>query len=606
MKYRNVLIFAVATLLVWSFWRSGTWLQLCAGLAMFLFGMQLLEEGLRQLAGGRLEQWLARSTGTPRRGLLFGIGATAILQSTTLVSLLTIAFVSAGLIELAGGIAILFGAKLGTITSIWLLALAGQDFSLSPLALPLLVFGVLAGFSGARGKAVGRVLLGVGFIFLGIDQIKDGFSASGNDFGLDGVDVSGIAGVLLFAGAGLLATLVLQSSHATLILTLAAMAGGHLLLGQAMAVMIGTNVGAGISTAVVGVLGASRGGQRLALARVIFNTGTSLVALTLLLPLTWLVKTLGGWLGLADNALLQLALFMSLFNILGVSLFWPWQGLLARSLMRFLPERKESSENGLVAGGKPAVAARIRARHLSDSALESAEAATAAIALELRHLGQRCMEVICRNLDLPVERLKDPRVDPARLQPVTEGPPADAEALYQHYVKGVYADLLSFMGRMEVHLDEAHQEYWQQAQVAAWQLVNAVKGTKHLQKNFTFYLRGQRSVVQEAYLELWRQLFKRLHSLYTFGVESADLHGREEGLTLLQQQAAQFDSHFRQRLFLQVRDAQLDGFQAGSLMNDLGYVDGIFRDLGAAIELATAPESLRHLRRVGEEAREPV
>ncbi len=582
MKYRNLLIFSVATLLVWSFWRSGTWLQLCAGLAMFLFGMQLLEEGLRQLAGGRLEQWLARSTGTPRRGLLFGIGATAILQSTTLVSLLTIAFVSAGLIELAGGIAILFGAKLGTITSIWLLALAGQDFSLSPLALPLLVFGVLAGFSGARGKAVGRVLLGIGFIFLGIDQIKDGFSASGNDFGLDGVDVSGIAGVLLFAGAGLLATLVLQSSHATLILTLAAMAGGHLLLGQAMAVMIGTNVGAGISTAVVGVLGASRGGQRLALARVIFNTGTSLVALTLLLPLTWLVKTLGGWLGLADNALLQLALFMTVFNILGVTLFWPWQGVLARSLMRFLPERNDPSESGPIAGKKSADSARIRARYLSASALESAEAATAAIALELRHLGQRCMEVICRNLDLPVERLKDPRVDPARLQPVTEGPPADAEALYQHYVKGVYADLLSFMGRMEVHLDEA------------------------LQKNFTFYLRGQRSVVQEAYLELWRQLFKRLHSLYTFGVESADLHGREESLTLLQQQAAQFDSHFRQRLFLQVRDAQLDGFQAGSLMNDLGYVDGIFRDLGAAIELATAPESLRHLRRVGEEAREPV
>lgn len=601
MKYRNFVTLAVATALIWSFWRSSTWLHLCAGLALFLFGMQMLEEGLRKLAGGQLEQWLARSTGTPRRGLLFGIGATALLQSSTLVSLLTIAFVSAGLIELVGGIAILFGAKLGTITSIWLLALAGQDFSLSPLALPLLVFGVLAGFAGARGKAAGRVLLGVAFIFLGIDQIKDGFSGSGTELGLDSVDVTGVASVLLFAGVGLVATLMLQSSHATLILTLAAMAGGHLLLGQAMAVMIGTNVGAGISTAVVGFLGASRGGQRLALARVIFNTGTSLVALALLVPLTWLVGTLGAWLGLADNALLQLALFLTLFNILGVTLFWPWQSLLARSLVRLLPEREDPSEQEPAAGKEFAAPARIRARHLSDSALESVDAATAAIALELRHLGQRCMEVIGRNLDLPVEQLKDPDVDLTRLQPARKGPPADAEALYQHYVKGVYADLLSFIGRMELPMDEAHQEYWQQAQVAAWQLVNAVKGAKHLQKNFTFYLRGQTSRVQDAYLELWRQLFVRLHGLYALGIAIEDVHDRDARLQRLEQQAAQFDVRFRQQVFEQVRDARLDGFQAGSLMNDLGYVDGISRDLGAAIELAGEPEFLRKLRRIADE-----
>src|SRR5690554_2897734 len=136
-------LLAVALLLIWSFWRSASWLELCAGLAMFLFGMQMLEEGLRKLAGSKLEQWLARSTGTPVRGLLFGIGGTALLQSSTLVSLLTIAFVSTGLIQLAGGIAIIFGANLGATSGIWLLALAGQNFSLSPLALPLLVFGVL-------------------------------------------------------------------------------------------------------------------------------------------------------------------------------------------------------------------------------------------------------------------------------------------------------------------------------------------------------------------------------------------------------------------------------------------------------------------------------
>ncbi len=156
-----------ALALFWSFWASHGWLELCAGLALFLFGMQCLEEGLRQLAGSRLEQLLGRATATPFKGLMFGISGTMLLQSSTLVSLLTIAFISTGLIQLAGGIAILFGANLGSTSGIWLLALLGHNLSLSPLALPLLVVGVLAGFTGERGKGIGRVLLGIASSFSG-------------------------------------------------------------------------------------------------------------------------------------------------------------------------------------------------------------------------------------------------------------------------------------------------------------------------------------------------------------------------------------------------------------------------------------------------------
>ncbi len=185
MNLRILLALAAAALLAWSFWHNGAWLQLCAGLAVFLFGMQILEEGLKQLAGGSLERLLARGTSTPLRGLLFGVAGTAALQSSTLVSLLAIAFISSGLIQLAGGIAIIFGANLGATSGIWLLALAGQNLSLSPLALPMLVFGVLAGIAGERCKAAGRVVLGVALVFLGIDQIKAGFDGFGGGFDLD-------------------------------------------------------------------------------------------------------------------------------------------------------------------------------------------------------------------------------------------------------------------------------------------------------------------------------------------------------------------------------------------------------------------------------------
>src|SRR5690606_38127392 len=211
-----LLALALALLLGWSFWRSAGWLELCAGLALFLFGMQCLEEGLRQLAGGGLERLLARSTGTPGRGLLFGMAGTALLQSTTLVSLLTIAFISSGLIQLAGGLAIILGANLGATSGIWLLALAGQGFSLSPLALPTLVFGGLGGVAGPTGRAAGRVVLGIAFVFLGIDQVKAGFDAVGGGFDPSVLPSGGASGVLLLVLAGVGATVVLQSSHATL------------------------------------------------------------------------------------------------------------------------------------------------------------------------------------------------------------------------------------------------------------------------------------------------------------------------------------------------------------------------------------------------------
>src|SRR5690606_11567483 len=196
----------LSALLAVSFWLSPGWLELCAGLALFLFGMQCLEESLRQLAGGKLEQWLARSTATRFRSMLFGVGGTMVLQSSTLVSLLTIAFISTGLIQLAAGIAILLGANLGATSGIWLLALAGQGLSLSPLALPLLVFGLLASFRGPSSRAAGRIVLGIAFIFLGIDQIKEGFGSFSEGVDLSQYRLDGLLGQLSMLLVGLLLT----------------------------------------------------------------------------------------------------------------------------------------------------------------------------------------------------------------------------------------------------------------------------------------------------------------------------------------------------------------------------------------------------------------
>lgn len=603
MKYlRAVMLLLVVAGLIASFWFSQGWLQLCAGLAIFLFGMQCLEEGLRQLAGSKLEQILGRSTSTPFKSLLFGVGGTLLLQSSTLVSLLTIAFISTGLIQLAGGIAILFGANLGATSGIWLLAMAGQNLSLSPLALPLLVFGVLAGFFGAKSKAAGRIVLGIAFIFLGIDQIKEGFASFGDGLDMTAYHESGLRGALLFTAIGMAVTVVLQSSHATLMLTLAVLASGQLELGQSLAIAIGSNVGSSVTTAFVGSLGGNRSGQRLALAHALFNITTGVIAFILLGPLTWLVQALAEPLGLGGNSLIQLAMFHTLFNAMGVALFWPLQARLAQWLIRWLPERVEPSV--LITELVPEQMAEpelTRARYLNERALDSVDAASGAVVQELGHLGRLSLEVICHALYLPVDQLARVRGDEHVLQARPAHGGFEADHLYRVHIKGVYGDLLSFMGRMELPMDEAHQQFWVSCQLAALQLVDAVKDAKHLQKNLGHYLDAPPSVVRDAYVELRRHLLATLHEVRELARTDLPEEAWQSRLRWLDEQAANFDATFRQRLFAQVREGRLDGLQTSSLMNDLGYASRIFQSLRNVLMLGSEQALFRELRKFGEE-----
>lgn len=591
-----------------SFWYSPGWLQLCAGLALFLFGMQCLEEGLKQLAGGRLEQLLERSTATPFKGFLFGVGGTMVLQSTTLMSLLTIAFISTGLIQLAGGISILLGINLGTSGGIWLLAAAGQNFSLSPLALPLLVFGVLAGFNGPKSKAAGRIVLGIAFIFLGIDQIKGGFTAFGSTIDMTEQVSSGLLGQLAFVAIGLTLTAILQSSHATLMLILAALAGGQIELWQGMAIAIGGNLGSSVTTAIVGWLGGDRGGQRLALVHVLFNGLTGVVTLLLLTPLAWLSQWLMSGLGSSSNTLLQLAMFQTLFNVIGVLLFWPWQQRLEVLLCRILPDRtepsiliaeKQTGQHSVVELRKPLVT---RARYLSDAALASVDTASRAVVHELQHLGRLSLEVICHALYQPISQLLDTRVNEAYLTArPNEAECLDAEELYQRHIKGVYSELLGFMSRLEAEMDDEHQKFWMTCQVVALQLVDAVKDAKHLQKNLGRYLRDERSHVHNHYLELRRHLLWVLRQVREVGRLDLPDDVWRSRLEWVDGQSAKFDADFRHRIFSEVRNQQLDNLQASSLMNDLGYTSRITQSLRNVLELGLVGENelLREVRRLG-------
>ena len=576
-----VILFAI------SFHASDSWLLLCYGLALFLFGMQCMEDGLQGLAGGLIEKILGKSTQTPTKGMLFGMGATFLMQSTTLVSFLTMAFLSAGMVSLAGGIAIILGANLGATSGIWLLALAGQNLSLSPIALPLVFFGILASFLGDKAKAAGRVLLGIGLIFLGIEAIKSGFTHFSHGVDFTQLPVSGGWGVALFALAGLLLTVVLQSSHATLMITLAALGGGQLILLHGLAMAIGSNFGSSLSTAVAGLLGGDRNGQRLVLAHLLFNGVTAMLALLLLLPLQWIVENLAALVGLGGNLLIQLALFHTLFNALGVALFWPWQSKLAAALMRWLPEipadavlLPETTADILVQP-KPAL-------YLSKTALATADTALMALMQETAHLGRLSLELIAHAAQIPSRKLYDDAAAEIELQNGHEAPSSlpTTDDLYRVYIKGVYGELLNFMGRFRQPLTAQQKIWWNSIPIVVMHLMDAVKDANELQRNMARFLHSDDEQAKKGYQDLRRHLKDLLReALHLWRPQHYSAAAWAQYLHTWEAHNQAFIYDFRQQVLDAIAAGQINGWLGGSMLNDLSCLVRITRSLDKAMAL---------------------
>jgi phosphate:Na+ symporter len=213
--FKRILLPSIFIILAYGFWVSPDFKQIAAGVSIFLFGMLSLEQGFNSFTGGTLEKILRYSTDKLWKSLSFGVVSTTILQSSSLVSVITISFLSAGLISLAAGIGIIFGANLGTTTGAWLVAGFGLKVKISAYAMPMLVFGVLLIFQKSKAlNGIGYILTGLGFLFLGIHYMKEGFETFKDTIDLAAYAIPGYRGLFVFMFIGIFATVVMQSSHA--------------------------------------------------------------------------------------------------------------------------------------------------------------------------------------------------------------------------------------------------------------------------------------------------------------------------------------------------------------------------------------------------------
>jgi Na/Pi-cotransporter len=239
--------------------------RLAAGLGLFLFGMHELEEALKQLAGRPFKRFLRQYTAKPLRGIIAGALTTAALQSSSVVSLIVLAFVGTGIITLASAISIVFGSNLGTTATGWIVATVGFKLDIEALALPLIAmggFGVVWSAKGTRRAGLSHFVAGLGLMLMGLEFMKSGALIATELF--DPAQLAGFP-LIVFLVTGLLLTAVIQSSSATIMITLSALYAGAMTLESAAAIAIGADLGTTI-TAMLGALAGSTDKKRVAAA----------------------------------------------------------------------------------------------------------------------------------------------------------------------------------------------------------------------------------------------------------------------------------------------------------------------------------------------------
>ncbi|NLL36828.1 MAG: Na/Pi cotransporter family protein [Fretibacterium sp.] len=346
---------------------SPTLLQLAGGIGLFLYGIKLMSESLQSIAGDRMRHLIGTLTRTPLRGVFIGLIVTMLIQSSSGTTVMTVSFVNAGLMTLKQAIGIIMGANIGTTVTAQLVAFKIKDF-----ALPMVALGVLLALFG-RSKTQqywGNGIVGFALLFMGMQTMESAtkFMANRQDIFLL-LHSNPLLGVL----AGTVVTMIVQSSSATIGLTMAMASQGLLSLDAALPIILGDNIGTTI-TAVLASIGASRPAKQAATAHVLFNVFGVLIFLSIL-PIYK-----GVVLHTANDISRQLANAHSIFNITNTIIFLPFASLFARLIEKMIPAKTPSEKT--------------KAVYLDQKLLEaSPTAAVEAVKDELLHMGNIVQEM---------------------------------------------------------------------------------------------------------------------------------------------------------------------------------------------------------------------
>ena len=330
---------------------------LLGALGMFLYGMNLMSSGLQKAAGDRLRGFLSAMTSNPLKRVLTGLGITAIIQSSSATTVMVVSFVNAGLLTLVQAIGVIMGANIGTTVTAWLVAWLGFKADISILAIPFMLFGFL--FSNSKKnqhKNIGELIVGFSLLFLGLSFMKESVpDLSETPQVLEFVkdwSSQGFASVLIFLVFGTVLTLVLQSSSATMAITLIMLSMGYIPFSMACAMVLGENIGTTITANIAAAVG-NTSAKRAAMSHTIFNVFGVIWALVLFRPFLSLIGIIIESFGLPNPAkegfhvpsptspestaaLYGLSMLHTLFNTINTAILIGCTGLIEKAVIKII------------------------------------------------------------------------------------------------------------------------------------------------------------------------------------------------------------------------------------------------------------------------------
>lgn len=323
-------------------------LRLLGSLALLIFGMKMMSEALQKIAGAGLRHVLARMTANRLSGMMTGAFVTCAVQSSSATTVMTVSFVSAGLLTLAQAISIIMGANIGTTLTAWIMSL-GYNVDLTSVVFPAFVVGMLLIYK-KRHRVVGDFLFGLAFLFWSLVMLSDvgrSMDLAHNDDVVaffSSFDTGSYITILVFLAAGTIITCIVQSSAAVMAITILLCSTGVLPIYLGIALVMGENIGT-TATANLAALGAGIAARRAALAHLLFNVFGVCWILCVFYPFVDMVCGFVGYVpsmaGQTERLPVVLALFHTCFNVLNTAILLPFVPQMERVVCRLMPERKD-------------------------------------------------------------------------------------------------------------------------------------------------------------------------------------------------------------------------------------------------------------------------
>ena len=336
-------------------------LKLLGSLALFLYGMKIMSEGLQKFAGDRLRRILTAMTTNRVTGVLTGLLITALVQSSSATTVMVVSFVNAGLLTLSQSIGVIMGANIGTTVTAWIISALGFKVDIAAFALPLLFVGLPLLFSKkSNHKSMGEFIFGFSFLFMGLSYLK----ANAPDLSqnpdmlafVQNYTDMGFISILLFVLIGTVLTMIVQASAATMAITLIMCANGWISFELGAALVLGENIGTTITANLAALTGNTQS-RRAALAHLVFNVFGVLWVLCLFVPFTnavsWFVTDVMGSTDPAVAVSFKLSAFHTAFNICNVCILIWFVKLIKRTVCAIIPMKEQDEEYRLrfISGG---------------------------------------------------------------------------------------------------------------------------------------------------------------------------------------------------------------------------------------------------------------